>query len=256
MLLNDPIDQNLTGEALTTQIANRQREVEMQLNLKAMTPEVVEAAKTAAAAKNVDYDGVLATAAAMGVRDKPEAVKSIAQTASEIQSNKTGLAGLIQKLMESLKALGFDIDTDTTKDSLQRGGIDRSRPGMAPLPNETMPELDEKPSPEDMNLLRQRARSADVENLTTPAKNIAIAVLKAHPHVDVTSGFRGPERNRKAGGVPNSDHLTGNAIDFGTIDPAVERWVKKAFPNQVFTLIHGNRHTSKAHHLHVSYRPS
>lgn len=193
---------------------------------------------------------------------KSAALRSALNNFSKTDFNDPNNPNLFSMFRELLKNFGIDLEDTDDDTASSPGSLTGKAPSsgpdgtpMAPLPNGEMPELDEAPSAEGMALLRERARDADVENLTNPAKNIAIATLKAHPGLSVTSGFRGPERNARAGGAPNSDHLTGNAIDFGTTDPAVQRWIEAAFPGQVWADIHGSGGSGPANHLHVSYRP-
>lgn len=177
---------------------------------------------------------------------------------TDLGNNGANLFSMFQSLLEDL---GVDLEGLEGSEGNNSGpsGSPNGGPDSGPMaevpPNEEMPELDEEPSPEDMQMLRERSRNADVENMTNPAKNIAIETLRAHPGLTVTSGYRGPERNAAAGGAVGSDHLTGNAIDFGTVDPNIKRWVEEAFSGQVWADIHGSGGSGPANHLHVSYRP-
>jgi hypothetical protein len=70
--------------------------------------------------------------------------------------------------------------------------------------------------------------------------------------VTLTSGYRTPQHNAAVGGVPNSQHLTGNAYDFVpkgmNTTSAANRLVQSGIPfDQVI---------DEGSHVHVSFAPS
>lgn len=67
----------------------------------------------------------------------------------------------------------------------------------------------------------------------------------------VSSGYRDPDRNRRAGGVPNSNHLTGRAGDFVGSAKAMHEaaaWARANGAREV--LVHN---AGSGMHLHVSW---
>jgi hypothetical protein len=81
-------------------------------------------------------------------------------------------------------------------------------------------------------------------------------ILTRYPELHITSGYRDPNRNRAVGGISNSDHLKGRAVDLNIAGVGYYRelqllepmraWVDRTYPG-VWADIHGG-------HLHVSFR--
>lgn len=73
----------------------------------------------------------------------------------------------------------------------------------------------------------------DPSGLATPQfnpmqdSNPFAGLLAAAPDLRVTSQFRSPERNAEVGGVPNSYHLTGEAIDIGRPTPEQQATIRQ-----------------------------
>lgn len=177
---------------------------------------------------------------------------------TELGTNGTNLFALLQSLLSDLGINLGNLDgaQNQTSRAMNSAPSGTTPSGPSPNPeNVDIPKLSAPISPEDRQMLQERARDADVDNLTTEAKNIAIATLKAFPNLTITSGYRGAERNAAAGGAVGSDHLTGNALDFGTTDPAIKQWIENAFPGQIWANIHGSGGRGPANHTHISYRP-
>lgn len=68
---------------------------------------------------------------------------------------------------------------------------------------------------------------------------------------EITSGYRDEERNAKAGGVPNSNHISGNAVDIylGNINEAQKERLKKVFEPYFGEVIYHN--AGSGDHLHL-----
>ena len=68
---------------------------------------------------------------------------------------------------------------------------------------------------------------------------------------EITSGYRDEERNAKAGGVPNSNHISGNAVDIylGNINEAQKERLKKVFEPYFSEVIYHN--AGSGDHLHL-----
>lgn len=68
---------------------------------------------------------------------------------------------------------------------------------------------------------------------------------------EITSGYRDKERNTRAGGVPNSNHITGNAVDIylGNINAAQKERLKKVFEPYFGEVIYHN--AGSGDHLHL-----
>ena len=81
-------------------------------------------------------------------------------------------------------------------------------------------------------------------------------IMSRYPELHITSGYRDPNRNRAVGGVSDSDHLQGRAVDLNIervgyyrelqlLEP-IRAWIDRTYPG-VWADIHGG-------HLHVSFR--
>lgn len=68
---------------------------------------------------------------------------------------------------------------------------------------------------------------------------------------EITSGYRDEERNAKAGGVSNSNHISGNAVDIylGNINEAQKERLKKVFEPYFGEVIYHN--AGSGDHLHL-----
>lgn len=77
------------------------------------------------------------------------------------------------------------------------------------------------------------------------------ALAKRYPGLRLTSGYRDPQQNARAGGVKNSHHLRGDATDWG--GSAKDMYDAKAWAEQNGArevLVHN---VGSGQHLHVAY---
>lgn len=97
-----------------------------------------------------------------------------------------------------------------------------------------------------------------VQNLQTLAVNKA-SLREALPGVQITSDFRTPEHNAKVHGVPDSMHLTGEAIDFVlpkgmTAEQARAEIVKRGLPITEWIVEKRGDPHSTGDHVHWGWR--
>lgn len=82
-----------------------------------------------------------------------------------------------------------------------------------------------------------------------------IRALYARPMI-VSSGYRPGHYNKKAGGAPNSTHLTCQAVDFRDVDGALAQWCL----NNVNALVDANLYLEDPAHtpgwVHLQTRPT
>lgn len=73
--------------------------------------------------------------------------------------------------------------------------------------------------------------------------------------VVVTSGYRSEELNKVVGGVPNSQHVKGQAVDFyveGMTAKQVAAYVKQFYPYDQL-IVYNNKARGKGGLIHLSY---
>lgn len=100
--------------------------------------------------------------------------------------------------------------------------------------------------------------AAHLANLKATAQGMeALRKLLGGPPIRVTSGYRNPVVNRAVGGVPNSDHALGWAVDFtcaGFGDPLAICRTVEASDLDYDQLIH-ERKPNGAWWVHISFHP-
>ena len=105
---------------------------------------------------------------------------------------------------------------------------ERSGPGVEqqqPLPQQPEPVLPSVPAPQQPKQvdLKMGKNVPPMQDFGKPTKNGLLAnvasnaaqLQKRFPGLRLTSGYRDPAHNARVGGVPNSYHTKGRAVDFG-----------------------------------------
>ena len=108
----------------------------------------------------------------------------------------------------------------------------RAAPGSAPL-----------------DATERRHASASPISSSTNAMESAVEIGRSMGIV--TSTVRTPEHNRRVGGVPNSHHLSGRAIDIARRPGVRHSEIDAAFRNQGFELIES---LDEGDHSHIAFR--
>ena len=95
------------------------------------------------------------------------------------------------------------------------------------------------------------ARSA--EGQTSPARDVSSAAAIASAYGAITSTYRTPAHNRAVGGVANSYHLHGRAIDVAR-KPGVSHWqIAAALQKAGFVMIES---LDEGDHSHFAFAPT
>lgn len=72
-------------------------------------------------------------------------------------------------------------------------------------------------------LTRTPANYQVTVNIIAMAKALDVVRIKTGAAIVVQSWYRDPETNRRVGGVDNSEHLLGNAVDWHPVGVPIER---------------------------------
>lgn len=81
---------------------------------------------------------------------------------------------------------------------------------------------------------------------------ISTSLTSAFPGVQITSGQRSPQHNAAVGGVPNSQHIAGNALDFTKAPGVTLAAVKQHFAEQGVNLTEA---IDEGDHIHIAWGP-
>ena len=93
-----------------------------------------------------------------------------------------------------------------------------------------------------------------LRGLTPHARLHAERLLGVHPDLRVTSGRRTPDGNRRVGGVPNSYHLRGRAVDLSGRRDMLRAAAETARTQRVTALCSGPEEVIlESDHLHVAW---
>jgi hypothetical protein len=87
---------------------------------------------------------------------------------------------------------------------------------------------------------------------SAPAGQVSALVTSLFPGAQITSGRRSPEHNRAVGGVPNSQHLAGQALDFVKPPGVTLAQVKQALAAQGVNLTEA---LDEGDHFHIAWGP-
>ena len=94
-----------------------------------------------------------------------------------------------------------------------------------------------------------------LDNLKELAEMLNFIQRDLRRKVVVTSGYRSEELNRVVGGVPNSQHIKGQAVDFYVermTAKQVAEYIKKFYPYDQL-IVYNNKAKDKGGLIHLSY---
>jgi len=85
-----------------------------------------------------------------------------------------------------------------------------------------------------------------------PTQDLSTSITNLFPGAAVTSGLRSPEHNKAVGGVDNSYHLTGNAIDFVAPPGTTVEQIRDALTHSGYNPV---EIIDEKDHFHVAVKP-
>ena len=183
---------------------------------------------------------------------EPEAgttLSPVQQATREDQLNQDNLASIMATISEAASGAGGQV-----LDARRFFGLPTPE---APVEVAPEPAVNEAPLPANPENPRQAdgpmappPKHDGFAKLTSGAQQGTQQLMGAFPGLRFTSGYRDPARNKAAGGVKNSKHLTGQASDFVGTEEEMQQAAAWAKARGAKVLVHDS---GSGRHLHIEW---